>query len=207
LVGSSNRPYADATLSLYTGAGDGWNFMATKKTKNNSGRLAVIVTVLILVFVSGYFLLNKNQNPSHSEIDAQVSQKELSPAQREEQLALASRCATDGKVFFDAWLKDLNKNASPLNGHEYSYDGPEYHYSIVLNTCLVYAGTIDISGHSSAHDYTLFDIYSNKPVLYSLTSRTCEVEGCNETVLTSSYDIPSLGTSAFFAQKAQMMKE
>jgi S1-C subfamily serine protease len=44
--------------------------MANKKTKNNSGHPAVIVAVLILVFVSGFFLLNKTQNPSQSEIDA-----------------------------------------------------------------------------------------------------------------------------------------
>ncbi len=44
--------------------------MENKDLKSNFSHPAVIVTVLILIFVGGYFLLNKNQNPSQSEIDA-----------------------------------------------------------------------------------------------------------------------------------------
>lgn len=44
--------------------------MEDKNPKNNFDHPAVIVTALILVFVGGYFLLNKNQNPQQSEIDA-----------------------------------------------------------------------------------------------------------------------------------------
>lgn len=43
--------------------------MENKDSKNNFSHPAVIITVLILVFIGGYFLLNKNQTPSQSEID------------------------------------------------------------------------------------------------------------------------------------------
>lgn len=46
--------------------------MENEDSKNNFSHPAVIVTVLILIFVGGYFLFNKNQNqnPSQSEIAA-----------------------------------------------------------------------------------------------------------------------------------------
>jgi hypothetical protein len=44
--------------------------MDTKNQQNNFSHPAVIITVLILIFIGGYFLLNKNQNSKQSEIDA-----------------------------------------------------------------------------------------------------------------------------------------
>ena len=44
--------------------------METKKQQNNFSHPAVIITVLILIFLGGYFLLSKNQNSKQSEIDA-----------------------------------------------------------------------------------------------------------------------------------------
>jgi hypothetical protein len=44
--------------------------MEPKSTKNNFTHPSVIIAVLVLMFVGGYFLLSKNQNPSQSEIDA-----------------------------------------------------------------------------------------------------------------------------------------
>lgn len=45
--------------------------METKNNRiNNFSHPAVIITVLILIFLGGYFLLSKNYNSKQSEIDA-----------------------------------------------------------------------------------------------------------------------------------------
>jgi len=43
--------------------------MDTKNQQNNFSHPVVIITILILIFIGGYFLLSKNQNSKQSEID------------------------------------------------------------------------------------------------------------------------------------------
>lgn len=175
----------------------------TPKSKNSA---AWIIAALILVGVVAY---GAGQNEPRTTSITTENTAPVSPISPNADINLASRCATDGKPFFDNWLATQAKTAKPSDGA--IYDGPEYHYSSKYNTCFVYmtwtvnAFSAAPNGFASYHYDYIYEVYSNKVVLYSGTYREC-TQGCTEKILDSFFDVPSLSSQDFYNQKTLLMK-
>ena len=112
------------------------------------------------------------------------------------------QCAEDGQTFANQWASEN----IPTNTYGFSYflATPEYHFSVKLNTCLVYVG-YSSSGAvvtTSSHVNYVYNLYANEPILESDTFRTCNYPSpCTEKVNNGISGNPTLGTTDFFNQK------
>jgi hypothetical protein len=128
-----------------------------------------------------------------------------------------SKCATDGAAYVRSY--EINNNKSNSYGSPLWYD-PEYHYSAKLDTCLAYVGygqeysqytdiwTQNMKTYLFIENY-VFDVYSNKVILYSVINRESENGQNNDSLVDYSAlypDLQNLYQPEFFSQKAQLMR-
>jgi len=122
--------------------------------------------------------------------------EKLSP---EKKLELAEKCSKAGREYFD----DFIKNKLPKG---YLWDEPEYHYSSKLNTCLVHIRYIKLGTKSSSQRNQVFDIFSNKPVLYGWFER--DVEKNAETLTDPPNSrVPNYTSVEYFKKKDELFHE
>ncbi len=134
--------------------------------------IGVIVGILIVI---GLF----SSNTPSQQAD---SQNNNAPAPvTEASIAMKSKCATDGKAYYQDFYKQFTRVKS-------IWFDPQFHFNSKLNTCLVYISWNDTSipnnmYWSSDNKYLnstqivtnnniVFDVYSNQAVLQNSTVRT-----------------------------------
>jgi hypothetical protein len=127
--------------------------------------------------------------------------KETSPVITSERiLDLKEKCYNVGK-------KLVTETLVPAMSSGQSYDEPEYHYSIKLNTCLVYFRTVEtakFSSDTSYHNNKIIDVFANRILLNGNFSRTKDSEKPASFILNYA---PNFTSPEFFKRKNQYFSE
>lgn len=125
-----------------------------------------------------------------------------------------SQCASDGAAYVQKYEISTDEESTPSD--KYIWYSPTYSFNTKLNTCLAYVGYADqvFSSGDLTADYDasliiynyVFDVYSNKTVLYSAISRQVLNGSTTDTVLSNSFDpSPSLSQADFSTQMQELM--
>ncbi len=173
------------------------------KTKN------IWIGVFVIALVVGVYYFGTTSKNSPQPTESNSSKQIVQYANQiptRGSIQNQTQCVADGKVFFQThWTA-----SEQLGSSSWTYDGPEYHSSQKLKTCLVYVGEtspFNNNTFSTHHNLYVYDIYANpsQPILQSSTDRTCPPGGqCTETLgdpITFSSNIPNLSTKYFSIQK------
>jgi hypothetical protein len=189
-------------------------FMSTPEENNTWDAILWLLILLVLVPIAVFLLYldfhaspggTTTVTPTPTTAQAQVATEPAVSAGAEQTGSLAEQkqCADDGKTFANEWLNQNIPTNDNLN--TYTYADPEYHFSVKLNTCLAYVGYIAMPKDAdlgSSHLNYIYDVYSNAPILESITYRTCNgTDPCTETASKDITGAPALGSSEFFQQK------
>jgi len=126
-----------------------------------------------------------------------LKSKELSP---EKKLEFAEKCSKAGKTYFNEF-RDVN------GGDNYSWDNPEFHYSTLLNTCLIHIRYLTVPVDSPSYQYNqVIDVFSNKAILYGWFIR--DIKKKTETLRdTPNPDVPNYTSLEYFDHKDKLFKE
>ena len=168
-----------------------------RKTEKKELSAEAVLIVLAVASLAAFFY-NKTLN-------IQAEKQRL--AFDERRFELAQKCGEEGRNFFHNYQ---SQNTVATSTHQYLWLDPEFHFNGRLNTCLVYVGYADeiTTGNAVFHDYRIIDSYSNKTLVFSWTSKVCASPSqCNEQVLDSYFEVPSVTTTQFFNRKSVLMSE
>ena len=115
---------------------------------------------------------------------------------KEKRFELSEKCYKYGKEYVAEFLR------TQLDAKE-TYDEPEYHYSMKLNSCLVHLRTIQMMGPTSIHHSRLVDVFANKLLMHGYFRR----DNDEEKLLEHFDDAPNFTAAAYFKEKDKYFSE
>lgn len=136
----------------------------------------------------------------------QLNNLKLAEIAKQQVLENQLKCTKDGKNFFEEFVKaNYSVGDNKITGPT-SFDNPEFHYNVKLNTCLVYTRYLQLSPWEQGlgfHYNRVTDINSNKAILLGEFSRFEN----KETIFASLENVPNYTSSDFFKQKDILFNE
>ena len=130
--------------------------------------ICIIVGILIIVGLSSSGTSSQQSDNQNSSAPAPVT---------EASIAIKSKCATDGKAYYQDFYKQFTQVKSV-------WFDPQFHFNSKLNTCLVFISWNDtsmpITWGNDVGSYTqivtsngvVFDVHSNQAILQDSTVKT-----------------------------------
>lgn len=159
-----------------------------KFIKENWFKLGILFVILIIVGLSGYFY--------NKQMAFEFEKQKI--AVQERQNELIKKCAVDGKKYFQEYQ-------TQNNDQNIIWDGPEFHFSNKLNTCLIWFRYIDQGSKIATIQHNqITDLNSNKIILLSDVSIYPDKE---EIIPSYNTERPSISRNDFFKQKQVLMNE
>jgi hypothetical protein len=156
--------------------------------------IAVCVAACTVTYYFGFALPRQHEAERKDEAAAKESRRVLEASRQ---------CKEDGVKFA---LQFRRENTNVANDW---WDDPQFHFSRKLNTCLVAVRSVKANSDFSHHYNEVWDIYSNRVVLYGHFRRLTPQGGpVTETVLDpTDENVPNYTSEKYFPERDKLFSQ